>query len=238
MRFLRTRADTTALADVQDDEIRSGEAVYCWHKDAIVFVIGSLKGPPAWTNSDVPKQLGDEYYKRDLAALRIGVHAALPPTDMPASFHAAVDSRRTPGQSLVFQGETVRAFYIFADEVAEAAVIPAQPEARRTDAIFDGLKDKKVGLVGCGSLGGKIGAMMTRAGVGKWLLVDDDLLMPDNFVRNELDWRDAGSHKASVFARRMEINPAVILMCGRPSSERRQLLNWPIPSCDCWARAT
>ncbi len=98
MRFLRTRADTTALADVEDDEIRLGEAVYCLHKDAIVFVIGSLKGPPAWTNSDVPKQLGDEYYKRDLAALRIGVHAALPPTDTPELSRSSGDSRRTPGQ--------------------------------------------------------------------------------------------------------------------------------------------
>jgi sulfur-carrier protein adenylyltransferase/sulfurtransferase len=52
--------------------------------------------------------------------------------------------------------------------------------------------------------------MLTRAGVSKWLLADDDLLLPDNFVRNELDRRDAGSHKASALARRMEyINPAV-----------------------------
>jgi hypothetical protein len=51
---------------------------------------------------------------------------------------------------------------------------------------------------------------MTRAGVSKWLLIDDDLLLPDNFVRNELDWRDAGSHKASALARRFEyINPRV-----------------------------
>jgi molybdopterin/thiamine biosynthesis adenylyltransferase len=214
LRFLMTRAATEAFAEVKGDEIRSGVCVYCYHKDAIVFVPRSLTSATdgsEWTNPDVPKQLGDEYFKRDFALLRLGEQAALPPTETSAGFRQATGLAADAGPVvLVLQGQASHAFYVMEDSVCEVSVIPAEAEARRTDAIFDSLKDKKVALVGCGSLGGKIGAMLTRAGVNKWLLADDDLLMPDNFVRNELDWRDAGSHKASALARRMEyINPAV-----------------------------
>ncbi|ARP99679.1 E2/E1-associated domain-containing protein [Pseudorhodoplanes sinuspersici] len=210
-RFLRTRADTAFLADMTEGEYRTGAAVYCFHKDAIVFAVRSLNGAAEWINPDVPGQLEDEYYKRNFVALRLGEKTALPPTSSPSAFREAAGLAQDAGPVvLVFQGQASHAFYLTADSVIEAFVIPAQMEARRTDAVFDGLKDRKVGLVGCGSLGSKIGAIMTRAGVGKWLLVDDDLLLPDNFVRNELDWRDAGSHKASALARRMEyINPEI-----------------------------
>ena len=214
LRFLLTRAATAALAEVGEGKIRSGVAVYCYHKDAIVFLIGMLKGLTEgsdWSNADVPKQLGDEYYKRTIAVLRVGEHAGLPPTATAAAFREALGLAPDVGPLVVLlQGQAAHAFYLLEDGVAEVPVIPAERETRRTDSIYDGMKDKKVGLVGCGSLGSKIGAMLTRAGVSKWLLVDDDLLLPDNFVRNELDWRDAGSHKAAALARRMEyINPAV-----------------------------
>jgi sulfur-carrier protein adenylyltransferase/sulfurtransferase len=88
--------------------------------------------------------------------------------------------------------------------------VPAQPEAQRLDASHETLKSKYVALIGCGSLGSKLGAMLARSGVGKFLLIDDDLLFPDNFVRNDLDWRDIGTHKVAALARRMQlVNPAV-----------------------------
>jgi len=63
--------------------------------------------------------------------------------------------------------------------------------------------------VGCGSIGSKVAAMMARAGVGRFLLVDDDLLLPDNFVRHDLDWREVGAHKTDGVARRIQlVNPA------------------------------
>jgi molybdopterin/thiamine biosynthesis adenylyltransferase len=207
-----TRSTTAALAEVNVGEIRSGGVAYCYHKDAVVFVLRSLQGTGGeWTNADVPKQLADEYYARNIAVLRVGEQASLPPTATSSGFRQATGLAPDAGPVvLVLQGQSANAFYLLEDSVVDVPIIPAEPEARRTDAIFDSLKDKKVGLVGCGSLGGKIGAMLTRAGVSKWLLADDDLLLPDNFVRNELDWRDAGSHKASALARRMEyINPGV-----------------------------
>jgi sulfur-carrier protein adenylyltransferase/sulfurtransferase len=45
--------------------------------------------------------------------------------------------------------------------------------------------------------------MLARAMVGKFLLVDDDLLLPDNLVRNDLDWRDVGLNKADALTLRL-----------------------------------
>jgi hypothetical protein len=35
--------------------------------------------------------------------------------------------------------------------------------------------------------------------------VDDDIVLPENLVRNELDWRDVGEHKAQAAKRRLEL---------------------------------
>jgi hypothetical protein len=70
------------------------------------------------------------------------------------------------------------------------------------------LATKRVGLVGCGSLGSKMAAMLIRSGCRNLTLVDADLLMPGNLVRNELDWRGVGAHKVEALkARLLEIAP-------------------------------
>ena len=48
------------------------------------------------------------------------------------------------------------------------------------------LADKKVSIVGCGSVGGEIAVMIAKAGVGELILVDRDLFYPDNVYRHRL----------------------------------------------------
>jgi len=92
--------------------------------------------------------------------------------------------------------------------VSELSVIPAQETGARLDEQHAVLGERKVSLVGCGSLGSKVATMLARAGVGRFLLVDDDLMLPDNLVRHDLDWRDVGTHKAESVARRIQlVNP-------------------------------
>lgn len=62
-----------------------------------------------------------------------------------------------------------------------------------------------VGLVGCGSAGGKIATSLARTGVGNFLLIDDDVMLPENLVRNDLDWEAVGDHKAEGLKRRIEM---------------------------------
>ncbi|KIP97649.1 hypothetical protein RU07_23915 [Agrobacterium tumefaciens] len=65
------------------------------------------------------------------------------------------------------------------------------------------LANKRIGLIGCGSVGSRIAAMLVRSGARKLELFDDDILSPGNLMRNELDWRGVGAHKAKAFQARL-----------------------------------
>ncbi len=65
----------------------------------------------------------------------------------------------------------------------------------RVRARTDILNDRKVGIVGLGSVGSKLAVILARSGVKDFVLVDDDLFLPENICRNELDWRSIGEHK-------------------------------------------
>ena len=107
------------------------------------------------------------------------------------------------------------------------------------------LSTKSVALIGCGSLGSKVGTMLARSGVARFVLVDDDILLPDNFVRNDLDWRDVGSHKANALLRRMTlVNPAAqseiwrARLGGQESSASAETMLKLIGDCDLIFDAT
>lgn len=57
------------------------------------------------------------------------------------------------------------------------------------------LPEMRVGVVGCGSLGLKIAAVLARSGVRRFTLVDDDILLPANLTWNELAAAAIGVHK-------------------------------------------
>jgi molybdopterin/thiamine biosynthesis adenylyltransferase len=83
--------------------------------------------------------------------------------------------------------------------------------ARLSDA-YQALSAKQVTVVGCGSAGSKIAVSLARSGVGRFVLVDDDVFLSENLVRNELDWRDVGSHKADAVSARLKlVNPSVVV---------------------------
>jgi hypothetical protein len=65
------------------------------------------------------------------------------------------------------------------------------------------LPHKRIGIVGCGSLGSKIAAHLARGGVRDFVLVDDDILKPGNLVRHELDADGLGLHKADALGTRI-----------------------------------
>ena len=48
------------------------------------------------------------------------------------------------------------------------------------------LNDKKVCVIGCGSVGGEIASMLAKSGVGELVLVDDDSFEADNIYRHRL----------------------------------------------------
>ena len=60
--------------------------------------------------------------------------------------------------------------------------------APRLPAEYAGLAPVRVGIVGLGSLGSKIAVSLARSGLRRFLLVDDDVLLPENICRHELSW--------------------------------------------------
>jgi len=82
------------------------------------------------------------------------------------------------------------------------------PTANRLPRGYEALKGKKVGVVGCGSVGSKIATSLARSGVEDFLLIDDDIFFAGNLVRNELDMESIGFHKVDALKQRiMNINP-------------------------------
>lgn len=76
----------------------------------------------------------------------------------------------------------------------KTVMVPAAQQRLQDE--FKVLAEKTVGIVGCGSVGSKVAASLCRTGVGKFLLIDEDIFFPGNSVRNELDLSVAGAHKA------------------------------------------
>lgn len=75
---------------------------------------------------------------------------------------------------------------------------------RRTGANPVVLAHKRVGIVGVGSAGSKIALTLARSGVRDFLLVDDDIFLPENIERHTLDYRNVGEHKVDGVKEQLE----------------------------------
>lgn len=118
-------------------------------------------------------------------------------------------------------------------------------ERRRLPSGFDELADKKVGVVGCGSVGSKIAASLGRSGVGKFLLIDEDIFFPGNVVRNELDLNETGAHKAHALRDRLtnlapkaDVKALRISLGGQESAESMAGALEALSDCDLLIDAT
>jgi hypothetical protein len=132
------------------------------------------------------------------------------------------------------------------DEIVRFDTISVPSEdSVRLAAGYGALVTKRVAVVGCGSAGSKIAASLARAGIGCFVLIDDDLMLPGNLVRNELDWRDVGAHKADALAARLKlVNTAVsadvrrLRMSAQESSGSASMALDAIAACDLIVDAT
>ena len=85
-------------------------------------------------------------------------------------------------------------------------------EAQRLPAHFSNLSAVSVAIVGMGSLGSKIAVSLARAGVKNFVLVDDDVVLPHNLVRNQLNWLDVGFSKLNAGARALkQVAPDIVV---------------------------
>ena len=83
--------------------------------------------------------------------------------------------------------------------------ILASFEASRSGITASDLGEKRIGLVGLGSLGSKVAISLARVGVRRFELVDGDILHVGNLERHDGDWRDVGRHKVDLVAHRLRL---------------------------------
>ena len=109
-------------------------------------------------------------------------------------------------ETLLFKLDSeIKVFRLFTNDVIkECGVILPSPANRLLD-LNARLNNKKVGIIGAGSLGSKVAISLARSGVKKFLLLDDDVLTPENTLRHALDWRSVGHHKTAALAETLNL---------------------------------
>ncbi|MES3013183.1 MAG: ThiF family adenylyltransferase [Pseudomonadota bacterium] len=181
--------------------------------------------------------LGDA---RDVATLRAALGA-----DWPWS-----NELDEPVQMLVVRGDDgMRAFAMSGGAQPsfwECKVVDFSDTSQsRLPPAYDRLHGLTVGIVGLGSLGGKVAVSLARAGVLRFVLVDDDALAPQNLVRNELDWLsvgfekvDATAHKIRLVAPNAEVLTVTVQVAGQENPQVAAMVTDRLAACDLVLDAT
>jgi len=73
----------------------------------------------------------------------------------------------------------------------------------------DIMQEKRAVILGCGSVGSLIALELARAGVGHFLLIDNDIVEYHNLCRHQCSISDVGDYKVNAVEKRIkEINPS------------------------------
>lgn len=213
LRLVVTRGLRECLETLPEDHLSQGTIIGRFHSHSLYLLVGTITHPAGgkWVDEAIPPVLAKDEMERALAILRWPATVSLPPAENLDAFRAALAHRgiELPDVPyvLIAHGAALCAYLLWKEDktVTPITIVPAQRPEKRLDESHNVLKDRKVAVIGCGSLGSKLAVMLARSGVGKFLLVDDDVMLPDNLVRNELDWRDIGMHKTTAVARRIQM---------------------------------
>ena len=250
-RFLVTRALADFLVQITEGAVLSATAFGLFHKHSFVNVVSSISSKEGVVWRDTLPAPFAFCYERGITVCRWPSDALWPSRLSLTDFLNSASSHGLdlPNDNyvVIVRGSRIRAYVTDSsdDTVTEVSVIPPEEATSRLDDDHQQLKQRRVAIIGCGSIGSKIAVMLARAGVGSFFLIDDDLLLPGNFVRHDLDWRDVGTHKAdSVAARIQLVNPTAECtvrrhrLGGQESSGSVESLIESLADCDLLVDAT
>lgn len=212
-RLLITRAQQPVFAEIHAGVLHKGRAISRYRFNFAVLLVSEVTKADGsqWKDPEIPPEFARENYERNVAIYRLEESAEWPSrTDVAAlrAFADALGIGRDVYTYVFLRGSEVHCLLAMEDSVIDVATLYPPPPAQRLDPAHATLKQKSVAIVGCGSLGSKFATSLARSGVGEFHLIDDDVLLPDNLVRNDLDWRDAGLHKADALHKRiLHVNP-------------------------------
>jgi molybdopterin/thiamine biosynthesis adenylyltransferase len=149
---------------------------------------------------------------------------------------------------LLIGARRIRAFGVSGGEqpaLSEYGLVSPHDTAARLPAEHAKLSTLRIGIVGLGSLGSKIATSLARSGLRRFLLVDDDVLLPGNICRHELSWASVGLHKVqglqerlSLIAPNLEVETHMHRVGGQESAMRAAKVLKDLASCDLLVDAT
>ena len=92
--------------------------------------------------------------------------------------------------------------------------------------IKEEILNKKITIIGLGSIGSRVAVDLARAGFNNFYFVDDDIFLPHNIVRHELTSRDFGDYKVvklkefinNYINNEIKIETSTLAMTGQESS--------------------
>ena len=146
--------------------------------------------------------------ERERLAQAVRVHLA-PPGPFRRAFGPAGGPALTTDEARARRaGFTVR--YAGGDPDARGGALAARLLARGEGLVPPGLRERRVLVAGCGSVGSYVAEQLVRAGVGALALLDPEAVEPENLARTCYEAADVGAPKVEALARRLyRVAPAL-----------------------------
>ena len=99
-------------------------------------------------------------------------------------------------------------------------------EIKKRVGIDETVLNKRITIIGLGSVGSRIAMDLARAGFSNFYFVDDDIMLPFNVVRHELTNEDVGAYKVNALKKKIkdsinekaQIEVSTLAMTGQESS--------------------
>jgi sulfur-carrier protein adenylyltransferase/sulfurtransferase len=251
-RMLVTEEMRIAALALSDRAWIAVDFVSLYTKASLVYVPATINGKDGSRVEDplVPQPIRNERSMRPGVLLRWPRQLRLPATDSADQLRAILKAHGADSSGVetvvLAHGTDLHAIYLHDDGTTSSfTLINVNPHHHRVAPEYAALATRTVALIGCGSMGSKIAVALARAGVGHFLLVDDDIFLPENLVRHDLDWREIGTHKAVSLGRRIKlVNPGATCktrqyrLGGQESSGNIETLIGSLSECDLIIDAT
>lgn len=238
------------LTGMAEFEALAASVVVMYRGTSNTFILASAgEGETEW-KAELPPVLPTSHFSLTAMLIRWPETAELPRSTVVSTFRElfrpfGIDMS---GRDclIIMKGAEVFAYDLaLSGKVGALAVVLERPSTSRLDGDHLALAVRKVAIIGCGSLGSKTATMLARSGVEKFVLVDDDILLPENLVRNDLDWREVPMHKVDALADKLQyVNPTVSCqryrrsLGGQESSTNIETLIDVLSTCDLLIDAT
>ncbi len=271
-RFLLTSNLAEYLSGLADGDSGMAEFYRHFQAESCLAVVQSIKvdGRDTWTDPWVPSTLREP---AESPLLRQAVLFRLPvDTDQVRRFRTVAELdillRRSEVETLSEAQDRLRPEHfgvsaIIIDrqgevhfllrggaadtEFQKVGIVLPGPQSRtsRNPVEFEALRAKRAGIVGAGSIGSKLALSLARMGVGSFLLVDQDLFLPENVVRHALTLHNVGEHKAHAVAHLLrQISPEITVdtsllhVTGQESNTSIAMVTRKLAECDVLVDAT